>query len=358
MYFRILFLGLAIVIMISIFVLIVWRGWVAFWFSFKNKTIFLLAIGLLLILMAGFFLSTSSSPPLEVVWLIFIWVIYLLWFISPLLIVRDIVSFFYTIPPMVMIGVSFLWLGFGLYYGTFHIQITPLTMVSNRLTNNYKIVFISDLHIEAIHNRQYVQTIVDRIERLQPDFVVIGGDLMNMSKPMYVDALLPFNQLEMPIYATLGNHDNMWDVTAVSDIAKKTHIILLRNQSVDIEELQLVGIDDKSYRWDKSLTTILQESNIVDNKAFTLLVSHQPQNLQKLTWYPIDLELAWHTHNGQFFPMSWIIRLFNDYAYGEYQFNGMTAFVSQGIGSWWAPFRLWTQREMVLISLQSSISWK
>jgi predicted MPP superfamily phosphohydrolase len=47
----------------------------------------------------------------------------------------------------------------------------------------------------------------------------------------------------------------------------------------------------------------------------------------------------------------------NDYAYGEYHLNGMTAFVSQGIGSWWAPIRIGTQSEMVLITL-SPISKK
>jgi predicted MPP superfamily phosphohydrolase len=81
------------------------------------------------------------------------------------------------------------------------------------------------------------------------------------------------------------------------------------------------------------------------------LVSHQPQHLSKLEWYPINLELAGHTHNGQFIPMSRIIRLFNDYSYGAYHLNDMTAFVTQGIGSWWAPIRIGTQRELVLISL-------
>jgi predicted MPP superfamily phosphohydrolase len=38
---------------------------------------------------------------------------------------------------------------------------------------------------------------------------VIGGDLMNTAKTAYVDALLPFNQLTVPVYATLGNHDHM-----------------------------------------------------------------------------------------------------------------------------------------------------
>jgi hypothetical protein len=78
----------------------------------------------------------------------------------------------------------------------------------------------------------------------------------------------------------------------------------------------------------------LKESNIANNGKYTILLSHQPQNLAKLNGYPINLELAGHTHNGQFIPINRIIRPLNDYAYGEYHLNGMTAFVSQGIGSW------------------------
>jgi predicted MPP superfamily phosphohydrolase len=33
----------------------------------------------------------------------------------------------------------------------------------------------------------------------------------------------------------------------------------------------------------------------------------------------------------------------------------MIAFVSQGIGSWWAPIRIGTQSELVIISLQPAI---
>lgn len=57
---------------------------------------------------------------------------------------------------------------------------------------------------------------------------------------------------------------------------------MLRNEHVDIGDLQLVGIDDKSYRSGKSLSVILKESGMVDTKKFTLLVSHQPQKLDKL----------------------------------------------------------------------------
>jgi len=56
----------------------------------------------------------------------------------------------------------------------------------------------------------------------------------------------------------------------------------LRNQSIEISGLQIVGIDDKSYRNKKKLEDILKESNIKNNGQFTILISHQPQKLNKL----------------------------------------------------------------------------
>jgi predicted MPP superfamily phosphohydrolase len=74
----------------------------------------------------------------------------------------------------------------------------------------------------------------------------------------------------------------MGNTDAISEIFNKTSIIALRNQSIEINGLQLVGIDDKSYRGEKKLDEILQESTISDSDQFTILVSHQPQHLSKL----------------------------------------------------------------------------
>jgi len=235
---------------------------------------------------------------------------------------------------MIVLGICTLYIILWLYQWI-HTKTTTLTIAHDKIIKNHKIVFISDIHVDVMHHRWYIQSIVNRIQKIQADFVIIGGDLMNSAKSSYADAFLPFNDLNIPIFATLGNHDHMWDTNAVSKIFETTKIIPLRNKSIEVDWLQIVWIDDKTYRSWKKLPEILQEAKIQDNKEFTLLISHQPQHLKKLDWFPIDLELAWHTHNGQFIPLSWIIHAFNDYAYGTYHHWEKIAFVSQGIGTWW-----------------------
>lgn len=316
----------------------------------RKRTIAFLSIGMILLAITSFLLSMSSWNAVEFFWLSLFRIVYISWVLIPVFVLRDILSLWYKIPSFIMIAISLVYIWFGVYKGT-TIKITPLSISNTLIKKTEKIVFISDIHVEAIHNRWYVQSIVNKIKKINPDLVLIGWDLMNVAKLSYVDAFLPFDQLDMPIYATIWNHDHMGNSGAIFQIAEKTKIILLRNQSIEIDGLQIVGIDDKSYWWDKKLPEILAVSSIVNKDLFTILVSHQPQNLSKLIEYPINLELAGHTHNGQFIPMGRLIRRFNDYAYGEYHLNNMIAFVSQGIGSWWAPIRIGTQSELVLISL-------
>lgn len=186
---------------------------------------------------------------------------------------------------------------------------------------------------------------------MNPDFVLIGGDLLDRVKPEYIQAFLPFNQVDVPVYATLGNHEKIGKELLDISLFEETKIKFLRNEKVFFEDIQLVGIDDKSFWSGKNLVDVLDESDIQD-ALYTILISHQPYKLSLMEKYPIDLQLAGHTHRGQFVPLSWIIWLFNDYAYGRYDEHWKTAFVSQWVGTWWAPIRIGTQSELVLVELK------
>ncbi len=250
-----------------------------------------------------------------------------------------------------MFIISILWIWFGIYFGT-TVKVTTLELPVTSLSQDYTFVFISDLHVQALRNTQYIQSIVNKIKKIQPDFVIIGWDLFDRVKSEYSKAYLPFNQLDIPIYATLGNHDAMWSTDSLLNMFDNTNIIFLRNKSVLFSGIQLVGIDDKSFWKEKQLDDVLNESDIKQNALYTILISHQPYKLSLIKNYPIDLQLAGHTHRGQFIPLSWIIWWFNDYAYGKYDEHGKIVFVSQWIGTRGAPIRVGTQSELVLVTLK------
>lgn len=215
---------------------------------------------------------------------------------------------------------------------------------------------MSDIHVENVTQDFHVKKIIKTIEKEKPDFVIIAWDLMNKPNNSYVDYFSVFKSVkDIPIFAVKWNHDIMWNGTIVNGIPKNSGIVFLDNAVTqnDLLNIQIAGISDKSAWWNNSLDDIMNHVEFSQNSGdlFTILVTHQPIWLEKLKDYPVDLEVAWHTHRGQFYGIMEISRIVNDYLYWEYKLWDRTAFVTQWIWTWWLPFRLWTQSEMVVINL-------
>lgn len=149
----------------------------------------------------------------------------------------------------------------------------------------------------------------------------------------------------------MGNHDIMGDQELFYSIQNLSPIKILANESIEWEGINLVGILDKSNRKGKSLDEILTSFPLPQNNHFTIFLTHQPITLDQLEKYPFDLELAGHTHRGQFYGLRKVVERVNGYGYGRFDAFGKTAFVTQGIGTRGLPFRLGTQSEVVMLHL-------
>ena len=110
---------------------------------------------------------------------------------------------------------------------------------------------------------------------------------------------------------------------------------------------------DKSSWKNQDLNKILKDTfTTKENDKFTILMTHQPIALNKLEWYPVDLEVAGHTHNWQIYWFRELVKVMNDYWYWKYEENWKIAFITQWIWTRWLPLRLWTQSEVVIINLK------
>ena len=227
---------------------------------------------------------------------------------------------------------------------------------TNKIHKDTKILFVSDIHTENILRDFHISKILETIKSEKPDFVVIAWDLMNKPNRTYINYFSIFKSVkDAPIFAVIGNHDVMWNGTIVNDIPKNSWIVFLNNSITqnDLLNIQVAGIIDKSIWQNKSLDEIMNQIEFDNNEnLFTILVTHQPIALEKLKDFPVDLELAWHTHRGQFFWMRKVVEWMNDYTYWEYKSWDRIAFISQWIWTRWLPFRLWTQSEIVIINLK------
>ena len=347
-----LFLLELIPVCTAMFYYVIWRFFVIFW---GNSKLIPLIIAIILACYVVFtFMYQWNSKILDILSTISSW-IFVLWFILfVILLIVHSISIFYKINPRIILWIIIVILTTWIYL-SLHTKVTNLNIQSDKIKENTKILLVSDIHVENVTQDFHVKKILKAIETEKPDFVIIAWDMMNKPNASYVNYFSAFKSVKnIPIFAVKWNHDVMWNGTIVNDIPNNSWIKILDNMiSVnDWLNIQIAGIIDKSIRWDKSLDEIMEEVKLDNSKDwFTILITHQPINLEKLENYPIDLEVAWHTHRGQFYGIMELSRLANDYLYGEYKLWDRTAFVTQWIWTWGLPFRLWSQSEITIINL-------
>lgn len=347
-----LFLLEILPVCIGMFYYVIWR----FFFIFGNnsKLIPFIIATILACYVVLMFMYQWNNKILDILSTLSSW-IFVSWFILfIILLIEHSISIWYKINPWITLWIIIIILATWTYC-SLHTKIINLNIQSDKIQKDTKILLVSDIHVENITQDFHVNRILKAIEQEKPDFVIIAWDLMNKPNDTYVDYFSAFKSVkDTPIFAVKGNHDVMWNGTIVNEIPENSGIIFLNNAVMNNDSLniQVAGTVDKSTWWNETINEVLDQIEFDNTKDwFTILITHQPIKLEKLKDYPIDLEVAWHTHHGQFYGIMELSRLANDYLYGEYKLWDRTAFVTQWIWTWGLPFRLWTQSEIVLINL-------
>lgn len=215
-------------------------------------------------------------------------------------------------------------------------------------------VHLTDLHVDRYQPRHDV--IVDTVKELQPDWIFITGDLLNVPEGLpHLFRFLQHLRAIAPLYMTLGNHDHYSGVPVAeyAELADRHKITLLVNQramvSTDRGELVIVGVDDPSlHRAD--LGCIPPRAD----RRFTLLLAHAPNILDMVeVHHPIDLILCGHSHGGQWrvpgIPTFWLPPGCNGRIAGWHESGRHRLYVNRGLGWSFLPFRLNCRPEIAVI---------
>lgn len=338
-----------LLVCIWMFFYVLWRFFIIF--HSNSKIIPLIIAIVLAIFVVWTFMYQWDNKIVDIMWTISSRIVVLWFLLMIILLVESIISTRYKINPRIIVWIiaSIFWLW---TYFALHTKIKNLNIETDKIENDVKILLVSDIHTESVTQDFHVKKIIKTINEEKPDLVIIAGDLMNKPNYGYIDYLKPFKSVkDTPIFAVEWNHDVMWNTAIVQSIPDKSGIKILNNESEKINWIQVIWIIDKSLWWNSAQQIMNQVKFDKNQNLFNILVTHQPISLEKLNDYPIDLEVAWHTHQGQFYGLRKVVKRMNDYAYWEYKLWDRTAFVTQWIWTRWLPFRLWTQSEMVIINL-------
>lgn len=213
------------------------------------------------------------------------------------------------------------------------------------------VALITDLHLGHLSGPAFVRRIVARLRTLQPEAVLISGDLFD-GTPLGLDRLVaPWAQYAPPhgIFYVTGNHDEFAPRSIYLGAAQRVGIRVLDNEKVTLDGLQIVGVHDLEAGSPQQLRAILRGARL-DRQRPSILLAHQPSNLAVAEAEGISLQLSGHTHGGQFWPWIYFVsRLYQRFAYGLSRLGNLQVFTSNGVGTWGPPVRVGTKSEIVLL---------
>ena len=257
----------------------------------------------------------------------------------------------------ILIGLALITSAYG-FVNAGTIRITRINLKIPNLPYPWKgkrALWVSDTHLGHVRNVEFAQKIADQVKAIQPNIVFIGGDLYDGGKAMDLDQLIePFSKISAPdgIYFITGNHEEFYDNTPYLMAVRRAGIRVLYNEKVDLDGLQIIGVDYRDSSREEDFKTILKKMEI-DRQRPSLLLKHAPFHLKVVRDQGISVQLSGHTHQGHVFLFrlitSWV---YQGYDYGLKRFGDLQVYTSSGAGTWGPPIRIDTRPEIVLFTFE------
>lgn len=253
---------------------------------------------------------------------------------------------------------SFLVVFYALYEGVKLPAVRRVNIDTPKVERPVKIAVLSDLHINAATSPARVRKIVERVNALEPDIIVLPGDIIDdgpkaLEKQM--DALVKLKAKD-GVFVTLGNHEFYVGPMLWEKEFRRRGFYYLANHArmLDGSNVYVAGIPDpRMLQMDDMMRESIDAT--LDQRApgaYTVFLSHSPDFIKQLDAGKVDLQISGHTHGGQIFPFHLIVKRANGFLAGLYDVRGMKLYVSRGAGGWGPPMRLFAPSEITLITLE------
>ena len=241
-------------------------------------------------------------------------------------------------------------------WNAFTPKVTSLDVAIDKLPKQWigkKIVQISDVHLGHIYREDYLTKVVATINSLNPEVVVITGDLFDGTDGNMDSFLAPLNKINARVFFVTGNHETYLGLDKAYAAIAKTKIVSLRDSLQTISGLQFVGIDYPLRGNDRDISKIIPAMKGWDQFEPSILLIHEPLQIENAKKVGISLQLSGHTHRGQLFPFGFITSLiFKGYDYGFKREGEYAIYTSSGLGGWGPPMRTENNSEIVEITLR------
>lgn len=265
-------------------------------------------------------------------------------------------------------------------YGIFNarnIKVNEYSVTVNKSCGSdkhLKAVLVADLHMGYAIGVDHITNMVEKINQQDADIVIIAGDIFDnsydgMDDPEGIKAQFKSIKSKYGVYAVYGNHDidekilmgftfdwggKQLNSEKMTNFMKECNIKLINDESVLInDEFYLVGRrdTDKPGTEDGTRAEISELTKDLDKTKPIFVLSHEPDELQKIADAGADIDFSGHTHDGQLFPGNLTIGLFWENPCGMIKKDNMYSIVTSGVGVYGTFMRVGTDAEICSVDI-------
>lgn len=301
---------------------------------------------------------------------------------------------------------TFIFIGYGMQHNDEY-KTNLLTIdLPGVYTESFTAVFFSDIHVDPLFDPQKLERLIAQVDSIKPDYLLFGGDLADITtekmdhagydslfKKLTAGAKVAAVAINGNHEAFMANSDNSpeeWmrkvgfvvldDSTACLGgvcFTGRTDFTVARSRDTERKPLSelipdsikiVEHVKDSTDSLADSTRTVAAQDSTMDTVAAApaitydtiplyrpwILLDHQPKGIEKTHAGRLpDFALSGHTHNGQFFPVTFLIDYVWKLAYGKGALSGVLWLVSSGFDCWGPPVRLGSDSEIWVIKFKA-----
>lgn len=255
--------------------------------------------------------------------------------------------------------------GYARYLEPKQLKITRRYLQSTKIPASFdgiKMVLFSDTHLGFNYSVQQFTDLLSLINEEAPDIILFTGDLMDApNKYKEIGKITQLlKELRAPLgkYSIYGNHDHGgYGTEIIKMIMKEADFELLINRHKKLynkmnEYIYISGLDDGLLGKPDPQKTLQG----IESTVYSILLSHQPDLVDTIQNYSVDLQLSGHSHGGQiqlpFYGPIFTPIGATKYIEGLYQVGSTELYVNRGIGTTRMPFRFLCPPELTIFTLK------
>lgn len=232
-----------------------------------------------------------------------------------------------------------------------------------------RIVYLTDIHYGSFYSLGRVKELVSRVNALNPDLILLGGDYADDSDgaiQFFKDA--PSFHARYAVCGVVGNHDRTEPESNLSQLKSAMFaagVTPLVNEVMQVRigssGVYVAGIDDVNNGW-PDLDGVASQ---VTQEDYVIFLSHSPAVIPdalnatgadgRKNWF--DLGLYGHTHGGQVAFLGQLLGISDvpaRYEHGWLQENRIDMLVSNGVGTSILPIRVFRRPQIHLITVKTA----